>query len=328
MDSRFVLRKQPNVFKAIGAGFKTLGEHLYLLTIPLILDIALLFAPRFTVSALVSPYLTQLDSLAEASAEIKQLWTELSASLGTFFQSYSLTSALRSYPLGVPSLLSSRVFMDNPFGKLSEIAVSSEGQALLLLLLFGVLGAVLGAVNFYFCSLPTYQEARKQDAKAPLKSVAGLLLVPLLFWAALLALAIPVSLVVSVLSMLHPFLGLLAYFFVAMTLISMLLPVLFAPHAVLVLKQNLWQGIRTSIRLLRPYYSATSLFVILAVLASYLTNLLWQSPGTDSPMVFVGIFGHALVSTALLIGSFHYFIRVLELSQEHELAQQAPESSL
>ncbi|MEL7645732.1 MAG: hypothetical protein AAGU04_05665 [Anaerolineaceae bacterium] len=328
MDSRFVLRKQPNVFIAIAAGFKTLGERAYLLAFPLILDLTLLFAPRYTVSSLVSRYLAQLTPLTEASAELEQLWTDLSASLGTFFQSYSLSSALRSYPLGVPSLLSGRAFMENPFGKLSEIVVSSEGKALLLLLLFGVLGALLGVANFYVCSLPTYKEAGKQDAKTRFASSAGLLLLPLLFWAALVAVAVPVSLVVSVLSLLHPFLGLLAYFFASMALISMFLPVLFAPHAVLVLQLNLWQGIRASIKLMRPYYSATSLFVILAVLASYLTNMLWQSPGTDSPMVFVGIFGHALVSSALLIASFHYFMRVLELSQEHELAQQTPEASL
>jgi hypothetical protein len=139
----------------------------------------------------------------------------------------------------------------------------------------------------------TYKEAGKQDAKTKLKPIASLLLLPVLFWAALITIAIPVSLVVSGLSMLHPFLGLLAYFFAAMALISMFLPAIFAPHAVLMLNLNLWQSIRASMRLMRPYYSATSLFVILAVLVSYLTNLLWQSPGTDSPMIYIGIFGHA-----------------------------------
>ena len=328
MDSRFVLPKQPNVFSALAAGFKTLGNHLYLLIFPLALDLFLLFAPRYTVSSLVTSFLAQLNPLAEGSEELKQLWAELSASLSTFFQSYSLSSALRSYPLGVPSLLSSRVFMENPYGKLPEIALSTGGNALIFLLLFGIVGAILGALNFYVCSLPIYKEAGKQDAKTKLKPIASLLLLPVLFWAALITIAIPVSLVVSGLSMLHPFLGLLAYFFAAMALISMFLPAIFAPHAVLMLNLNLWQSIRASMRLMRPYYSATSLFVILAVLVSYLTNLLWQSPGTDSPMIYIGIFGHALVSSALLIASIHYFLRVLELNQEHELAQQAPESSL
>jgi len=328
MDNRLVFRKQPNVFTAIAAGFKTLGEHLYLLSFPLVLDIFLLYAPRYTVSTLVSSFLAQFNPLAEATSELQQLWTEISASLNTFFQSYSVSSALRSYPLGVPSLLSSQVLMENPFGPLPEIALNSEGKALAFLLLFGVIGAVLGAVNFNVCSLPTFKEAKKQDTKALLKVIANLVLLPLLFWALLLAVLIPVSLIVSVLSLLHPFLGLLAYFFTAMVLISVFLPALFAPHAVLVLNLNVWQSIRASIRLIRPYYSATSLFVILAVLTSYLTNLLWQTAGADSRMVFVGIFGHALVSSALLIASFHYFIRVLELTQEHELAQETPESSL
>ena len=268
MDSRFVLPKPPNVFSALAAGFKTLGNHLYLLIFPLALDLFLLFAPRYTVSSLVTSFLAQLNPLAEGSEELKQLWAELSASLSTFFQSYSLSSALRSYPLGVPSLLSSRVFMENPYGKLPEIALSTGGNALIFLLLFGIVGAILGALNFYVCSLPTYKEAGKQDAKTKLKPIASLLLLPVLFWAALITIAIPVSLVVSGLSMLHPFLGLLAYFFAAMALISMFLPAIFAPHAVLMLNLNLWQSIRASIRLMRPYYSATSLFVILAVLVS------------------------------------------------------------
>ena len=328
MDSRFVLRKQPNVFRAIAAGFKTLGDHLYLLTFPLMLDIFLLYAPRYTVSTLVSNFLAQFNPLAEATTELQQLWTDLSASLITFFQSYSLSSALRSYPLGVPSLLSSRAFMQNPFGALPEIVLSTEGKALAFLLLFGAIGAVIGAANFYVCSLPTFREAEKTTTKNQIKSIASLLLLPVFFWLALLLITVPVSLVVSVLSMLHPFLGLLAYFFAAMVLISMFLPALFTPHTMLVLKLNLWQGIRASTRLMRPYYSATSLFVILAVLVSYLSTLLWQSPGTDSPMVFVGIFGHALISSALIIASFHYFFSVLELNQEHELANSEPVSPL
>ncbi len=328
MDSRFVLRKQPNVFSAIASGFKSLGSHLYLLLFPLGLDLLLLFAPRYTISTLAARYLALFDPLTEASAELKQLWTDLSASLDTFFQSYSLSSALRSYPLGIPSLLSSRVFMENPFGKLGEVPVTVEGKALVFLLLFGTVGALLGALYFYLCGLPTYLEVQKQGLKPTLRALLNLALLPVLFWAVLLMIAVPVSLAVSLLSLLHPFLGLLAYFFAAMVLISMFLPALFAPHAVLILNQNLWQGIRTSIRLLRPYYSATSLFVILAVLISYLTNLLWQSPGTDSPMVYVGIFGHALVSSALIIASFHYFLRVLQLTQENELSKQTQESSL
>ena len=328
MDGRYVLRKQPNVFGAIITGFKSLSTHIYLLLFPLGLDILLLFGPRFTISALTGKFFAMLTPYLESSAELKQIWSDMSASLSSFFKSYSLSSALRSYPLGVPSLLSGQVFMANPFGALPEIILNTEAQALKYLLIFGAFGALLGILYFYGCALPPLREFNKQPSKSTLSSIGSLLLLPVLFWVGLVAISFPVSLIVSLLSLISPFLGLLAYFFCAMIAISLSLPLLFAPHAVILLNQNIWQGIRSSIRYIRPYYSATSLFVILSVLLSYLTNLLWQSAGTNSLMVFVVIFGHALITTALLLASFYYFIRVIEMNRETDLAKQALENVL
>lgn len=86
MDGRYVLRKQPNVFGAIITGFKSLSTHIYLLLFPLGLDILLLFGPRFTISALTGKFFAMLTPYLESSAELKQIWSDMSASLSGFFK--------------------------------------------------------------------------------------------------------------------------------------------------------------------------------------------------------------------------------------------------
>jgi hypothetical protein len=48
-------------------------------------------------------------------------------------------------------------------------------------------------------------------------------------------------------------------------------------------------------------------FLSLAFLISYLASLLWQMPGDTSWLNLLGVFGHAVVSAALLAASYAFY---------------------
>jgi len=140
---------------------------------------------------------------------------------------------------------------------------------------------------------------------------------------AIFLISLPLALIFTLFNSLSPVLGLIAYFVTAMVLLSVIIPLYFAPHAIVVLDQSAFQAISSSLKMIRPFYSSTSVFLTLEVIIAFLTNLLWQTPADNSPLLFVGIFGHALVTTALLIASFHYFANIVKIYEDIFVAQKA-----
>ena len=120
MNYSVIIRKQPKVFASLGEGFKALAGHLYLLLFPIGLDLYFLFAPRFTVSELANQTLDQSLTLIQGANQSLDAINQTIASFRTFFEYFSLSLALRTYPVGVPSLLAGRPIAENIFGSLPK----------------------------------------------------------------------------------------------------------------------------------------------------------------------------------------------------------------
>lgn len=323
MNYSVIIRKQPKVFASLGEGFKTLANHLYLLLFPIGLDLYFLFAPRYTVSELANETLGQALTIAQLGNQSQETINQAIVSMRSYFEYFSLSSVLRTYPVGVPSLLAGRPIAENIFGSLPVYDLSNGGQFLLAILIFSLIGLILGTLYFFWTSKAAQPSAEKKSFKAIVDAFLNILVLTLVMVVAAFLISLPFALIFTLFNTLSPVLGLIAYFITAMVLLSVLIPLYFAPHAIVVLGQNAFQAISTSLKMIRPFYSSASIFLTFEVIIAFLTNMLWQTPADNSPLLFVGIFGHALVTTALLIASFHYFSDVIKIYEEIFLTQKA-----
>lgn len=145
---RFVIpaRKQPKIIDAFKAGYETLSRHLYLLLFPILLDIFFLFGKRFLISEQIEGFVKSIVLPNSATTEILESWQELSSSLVETVQHFSLTSFLRTYPIGTPSLLAHRNLTENPLTAFSTTQVTSPWTTILLVILFSLIGFIYGAL--------------------------------------------------------------------------------------------------------------------------------------------------------------------------------------
>jgi len=323
MNYSVIIRKQPKVFASLGEGFKTLANHLYLLLFPIGLDLYFLFAPRYTVSELANETLGQALTIAQLGNQSQETINQAIVSIRSYFEYFSLSSTLRTYPVGVPSLLAGRPIAENILGSLPVYDLSNGGKFILAILIFSLIGLILGTLYFFWSSKAAQPTAEKKSFNAIFNSLLNILVLTLIMVVAVFLISLPIALIFTLFNTLSPILGLIAYFITAMVLLSVIIPLYFAPHAIVVLGQNAFQAISTSLKLIRPFYSSASIFLTFEVIIAFLTNILWQTPADNSPLLFVGIFGHALVTTALLIASFHYFSDVIKIYEEIFLTQKA-----
>jgi hypothetical protein len=323
MNYSILLKNRLKIFSSLGDGFKTLSNHLYLLLFPLGLDLYFLFAPRYTISELANQTLDQALTLAQLTNQSADAIDQAVATFTSYFKYFSLSSALRTYPVGIPSLLSGRPLSENPFGPLQLYDISHGGRFVLAILIFSLIGLIVGTLYFVGSSSASQPSTQKKPLKTYVTVFLNLLILTIVMIVAIFLISLPLALIFTLFNSLSPVLGLIAYFVTAMVLLSVIIPLYFAPHAIVVLDQSAFQAISSSLKMIRPFYSSTSVFLTLEVIIAFLTNLLWQTPADNSPLLFVGIFGHALVTTALLIASFHYFANIVKIYEDIFVAQKA-----
>ena len=122
----------PRIIPSLVEGFNAIAGRVYLILFPVLLDLFLWFGPLVRVKKLLLPALTRATELSAgaygegAEAIIQQsntLWTEMLEGFNLFF-------ALRTYPVGTPSLMVSQEKATNPLGSPLILEMSSARGAL------------------------------------------------------------------------------------------------------------------------------------------------------------------------------------------------------
>ncbi|HZU87123.1 MAG TPA: hypothetical protein VFF78_06545, partial [Anaerolineaceae bacterium] len=103
-------------------------------------------------------------------------------------------------------------------------------------------------------------------------------------------------------------------FFVGFWLI---LPLYFCAHGIFIYQQTAIGSIVTSRRVVRAFLPGVTLFIMANLFLTYGLNLLWLSAPANSWMSFVGIAGHAFISSSLLAASFIYYRLGIQWLQEY-----------
>ena len=139
----------PRLIPALVEGFDAITNHILLILFPVALDLLIWFAPHLRLKNLIETILMEmtlftanegpeLASMVEAGREV---WLQMAEQI-------NLASALRSYPVGIPSLMSSSLPLETPLGVPWMLEISSIGYAFLITVVLIGIGLIMGTLYY------------------------------------------------------------------------------------------------------------------------------------------------------------------------------------
>ena len=292
----------PGIIGSLRAGFDAIAGNIAVILIPLGLDVLLWLGPRLNIDRLAQPFLQQWGTLATSSGVQPDAVQAQLLTYQQFFSEFNLLAVLRTFPIGVFSLMSGRLPATTPLGTPAVLEVNSVFNLLGLLLLLTIVGWMLG--GFYFRWVAALVVS---DAPGAGQAVVQTLLYSTIWSVLTWTLGMPLFVVLYVLFTINNLVGEAAVLILAFLSLWLIVPVFFSPHGIFIRKQNALASFLGGFQLTRFTLPATSLFVLTVVLIGIGMNVLWSFPAVDSWLALVGFLGHAFITTALLASSFVYY---------------------
>jgi len=318
------LPRPPGLVASLAAGFEITANHIAIILMPILLDLFLWLGPRLRLKTLLQPVLDQLaNSPVPASAALPDPAT-LQLIWSDFLTRFNLFGLLRTFPLGVSSLMSAGVNDKLPFS--APLAWEAPSFSGLLGSWFAIIfgGWALGSLYYYWVSGVTLAPLEKNTLN---RSLWNSLLLSFTWLGLALLVVIPVLLGFSLLALISPTLAQIGIFILMLIAIWIIMPVFFSPHGIFAYKQNAFASILQSLRMVRFTLPTSGLFVLASLLISEGLGYLWRIPPSESWLTLVAIVGHAFISTSLVAASFIYYRDInlwLQVVLEQIKARQAP----
>lgn len=339
------------VIGSIAAGFEIIGRHLWLIVLPVLLDVLLWLGPRLSIAPLLKQFVAPLTAQPvpdPATARQLELVVQLLGQFGARFNLFSLLSALPL--LDVPGLLARRApEAGASLGEPRVLLVTS----VLALVAWGVVlvpvGLVLGFV--YLNSLARQvramrpldgQEAGPGDAEGKEQTIgtdggalsralgqavlrlmrvllfgaglliAGMVLFPL--WGLLVGMVVAVA---------QP-LGFLVWSLSVGLGSYVVLHLLFVIPGVLVGGRGLLRATWESVLLIHTQFPSVVGLILLTMVIYEGLGFVWSLPPGDSWLLLIGILGNGCIATGLTAALFVFYQeRIGQLSGAHQFSARA-----
>lgn len=310
MNKTESLPPPPGVVGSLKAGFDAIASNLTVILLPLALDLLLWLGPRLRIDQLFRPIFDEMTRYARFSGipatDIKTL-QENSALLLDQFHQYNLLSALRTFPIGVFSLMSGTMPSKTPWGAPSMV-VQIDSVFILLgwVLLLTVIGWICGGLFFRWVSLVVMDSSVSIDARFG-QSIVQTILLSVMYIILAIMIGTPLLIVFTLVIAASPLLAQGLLLILGLLSMWLIVPIFFTPHGIFMRQQNVFTSIYTSLRMARFTLPTSSLFVLSVLLIAFGLNFVWTIPASDSWMTLVGIIGHAFITTSLLAASFIYY---------------------
>lgn len=321
--------EQPRLINALTAGFNSVANHAMLILVPAVLDILLWFTPRLRVDGILLPwvekFITQFKQVSGGSQEMTSL-------VGTYLRevvlNINLSGAIRSFPVGIPSLLAGLGENKSPFGEVPVIQVPSAGQAAVIVFILFVLGIILGSLFFIRVAAITQDSSRNYNPRRIGWKIGQSLILTTALFIILAVAIVPGMMIVSLVSLINTLLGQVAFFFYLFIVFWFAVPWFYAYHGIFVFGLPAVNSVLLSLRVGRMFISKTASLILIIGLISQGLNLLWATPPVSSWLLLVGIAGHAFVSTGLISTTIVYFRQINRvLAMLIELQQNASKTA-
>lgn len=301
--------RPPNLISALLAGFDSITNHLGLLILPVCLDLFLWLGPRLQIQSLLMRTLEGINLFADpAGAEnagyvlaSQEFWQTASERINLF-------SAIRTYPIGVPSLMAAELPASAPLG-FGTYQVDTWIAALIIWLGLGVFGVLLGSVYFLVIaqiSLDGDFNTGRIFRQVPW-TFGQILLLTIVWVFGLMLLSIPASFLLSVILSVGSGFGQVLLLISGGFILWIMFPLIYSAHGVFINNLRFWPSVKKSIRIVQLTLPTTALFILAIFVIDQGLGLLWQIPDNSSWIMLIGLVGHAFIATALLAATFVYY---------------------
>lgn len=297
----------PGVISSLKAGLDITANHISVILFPVLLDLFLWLGPRLSVNRLLAILSEEFNFLARENiapaAEIKRIQDSLALLIDL---NVNLFSLLRTFPVGISSLISQVLPGETPLGTPDVQYLESAFVLIFWIFVLTVGGWILGSIYFTWVA----KVSLKQDGQDLLwagKTILQSFLLSIVWTMAIFVLGMPLLIIFSIFAQINQSLAQLALVFLALFAMWVVVPFFFSAHGIFTRRENLFRSIMGSFRLSRYTLPTSSFFVLGVLLLSQGFNSLWLVPSSDSWMMLVGIIGHAFITTALLAASFVYY---------------------
>ena len=318
----------PRLIPSLVEGFNAIASNVYLILFPVLMDLLFWLGPRLRVKNFFLPVVLEAAELSASTyGEQAAGFVETSREIWTaILEQFNLLFSLRTFPVGIPSLLISYLAESNPIGVPISIEITSASTIMGWVVSLMLVGLILGSI--YFALTAHVTVGRKPlEVSTIMNQAAQALILSFIILIAATLLALPVSCLLSSLMLIMPSIGAFPFFILGLVLVWVLLPLVFSPHGIFAGDLKATRSIVTSFRLVRSMMAGTGMFFIMMIIIGYGLDVLWTTPEADSWLLLVGIFGHAFISSGLLAASFKFYDRGIRWQQEVIQARQENQSS-
>ena len=309
MDKIETLPPPPGVVGSLKAGFDAIASNISVILLPLLLDLLLWLGPRLHIDRLFQPIFDEMSSYARYSgipaADLNTLQVN-SALFMEQLKQYNLLTAIRTFPIGVFSLMSGKISDQTPLGPSSVIHIDSLLMLLGWITMLTLVGWISGGLFFRWVSMVVADSTQPTEFQFG-KSIIQTMLLSVLYIMLAFIIGIPVVILFALVIAASPALAQGLLLILGLLSMWLVVPAFFTPHGIFMRQQNAFSSIYTSLRMARFTLPTSSLFVLSVLLIAYGLNFLWNIPSSASWMALVGIAGHAFITTSLLAASFIYY---------------------
>jgi hypothetical protein len=308
-DSR-VLPAPPNLIRALLAGFDTIANHIGMILFSIGLDLTLWFGAQLRLFQLAKSYMDwTLQAAQEQTPQMVATIRTSQEALLSLAERFNLISALRSFPLGVPSLMAGRAPIETPLGRPAAWEITAVGWLVIIWLGLLLLGLVVGVL--YFSLMSQAALSGKLNWKEAIQKWPGkigqAILLSLFHLILFLRICLPLSCVLPFLVAGGAGMGRVALFLYGAVLIWLLFPLVFSPFGIFVYQDHMWVSVLRGVRIFRSTMPTTLFFILVVMLLGQGLDMLWNIPVDTSWFILVGILGHAFVAASLLAATFIYY---------------------
>jgi|WetSurMetagenome_2_1015567.scaffolds.fasta_scaffold98677_2 hypothetical protein len=303
----------PGLIASLTAGFNTVATHIYLILFPVALDILLWMGPHLRIKVLFEPVLQDYYRMAAEmnTPDTASIMKMVQQSWSFILDQFNMFGLLRTFPIGVTNLFSTldSVPVKTPWGSAPTFEVKSFLSFLGLWLVLTLAGVMAGSLYFREIARKLAPEKKSSTLASILWEISQMVALNISFFVILFILLIPIGLVLLFMAQINSALAQIAGFFMLLFLIWILLPLIFSPHGVFALRQNVLVSMLTSVRLVRFFLPGTGLFFLVSLLISMGLDRIWLiEPAKASWMSLIGVLGHGFITTALISASFAYYL--------------------
>jgi hypothetical protein len=301
----------PNLFAALLAGFDAIAGKVSLILFPLGLDLFIWLGPQLRLRQMIDKIIEQLTVMAQTgapqSAESLQASQEVWALIS---ERLNIMATLRTYPVGVPSLMAGRLPIETPaLIQPFVVDLASPFSAVVFWAILSGIGIIIGSIYFDVVArtvLPVSYRGHSAWHAWPRTTLQVFFLT--LIWAIIfMAVSIPSICLISAMALANPSLGRFALLLYAGGMIWLIFPLLLSPHGIFVNRNNALASLKRGAQITRLTLPTTALFFLIALILSYGLDILWKIPPENSWFTLIGVVGHAFVTTGLLAASFIYY---------------------